>query len=87
MGGACFFDDACKIGKCSSVDGTKGTCVCNNDSDCGRSMWCDGGLDLKTNACRVKLAKGASCGKAGSLGNDHKCKSDKCSGFPEYVCR
>src|SRR5215813_2213619 len=69
MGGACFFDDACKVGKCSSVDGTKGTCVCNNDSDCGMNMWCDGGLDLKINACRVKLAKGASCGKAGSIGN------------------
>jgi len=49
--------------------------------------WCDGGLDLEVNACRIKLAKGVKCGTAGSLGNDHKCKSGECSGFPKYVCK
>ncbi len=87
MNGTCYVDDACKEGKCSSMDGAKGTCVCKEDSDCGAGKWCDGGLDLKTNACRAKLNKGQSCGKAGSLGNDHKCKSGQCSGFPKYVCK
>lgn len=87
MGRSCFVDDACAQGKCSSVDGTNGTCVCKSDTDCGGGMWCDAGVDTKINACRAKLAKGASCGKAGSLGNDHKCKSGQCSGFPKYQCK
>lgn len=89
MGGECWVDDACKAGKCSSVDGTRGTCVCKEDGDCGDPgmMWCDAGLDTKVNACRAKLPAGAKCGKAGSVGNDHKCHSGKCSGFPKYVCK
>lgn len=86
-GGSCFADDACAQGKCSSIDGTNGTCVCQTDSDCNSGMWCDAGLDTKINACRAKLASGASCGKAGSIGNDHKCKSGECSGFPGYKCK
>jgi hypothetical protein len=87
MGGTCFNDDACKAGKCTAVDAFAGTCVCKTDSDCGPGKWCDGGLDAKANACREKLNKGASCGKAGSVGNDHKCKSGQCSGFPDYKCK
>ena len=90
MGGTCYVDAACSAGKCSAVDGTRGTCVCHYDADCsqgGVAKWCDAGLDTKINACRAKLAKGASCGKAGSFGNDHKCKSGKCSGFPKYECK
>ena len=86
MGGTCYVDDACKKGKCSSIDGTKGTCVCKNDADCPGG-WCDAGFDLKLNSCNAKLKDGASCGKAGSVGNDHKCKSGKCSGFPNYKCK
>ena len=87
MGDTCYNDDACKEGKCSAIDGAKGTCVCNNDSDCGAGQWCDEGIDFKTNACRAKLNKGEKCGKAGSVGNDHKCKSGECSGFPKYECK
>lgn len=87
MGGTCYNDDACREGKCTAIDGAKGTCVCKNDTDCDSDQWCDGGLDAKKNVCRDKLAKGESCGKAGSVGNDHKCKSDKCSGFPNYKCK
>ena len=81
MGDICYNDDACKEGKCSSVDGTKGTCVCKEDSDCGAGKWCDAGFDTKINQCRAKLDKGDTCGKPGSVGNDHKCKSGQCSGL------
>lgn len=87
MGDTCYLNDACKEGKCSSLDGTKGTCVCKADVDCGQGKWCDAGIDTKVNACRPKLNKGEKCGKAGSLGNDHKCKSGECSGFPKYECK
>jgi hypothetical protein len=87
MGGTCYVNDACKAGKCSSLAGTKGSCVCKTDSDCGAGKWCDAGLDFKINACRPKLAEGQSCGKVGSVGNDHKCQSGKCSGFPNYKCK
>jgi hypothetical protein len=78
MGGLCYVDDACQEGKCSSVDGTKGTCVCKNDSDCGPGRWCDGGVDLKKNACHDKLKSGEVCGIG--VGHDHRCKSGKCAG-------
>lgn len=87
MNGDCYNDDACREGKCSAIDGAKGSCVCNSDGDCGSGKWCDKGLDLKVNACRAKLDKGAKCGTAGSVGNDHKCKSGECSGFPKYECK
>lgn len=87
MGDTCYQDGACREGKCSAVDGFAGKCVCKKDSDCGSGQWCDAGLDFKTNACRAKLSKGQSCGKVGSVGNDHKCKSGQCSGFPKYECK
>ncbi|HJU03735.1 MAG TPA: hypothetical protein VJ692_01185 [Nitrospiraceae bacterium] len=87
MGGTCYNDDACQEGKCSSVDGTKGTCVCKTDSDCGTDQWCDAGMDAKINTCRAKLDTGDTCGKLGSFGNDHKCKSGKCSGITKLECR
>jgi hypothetical protein len=87
IGETCYVNDACDKGKCSAVDGAKGTCVCNSDGDCGSGKWCDKGLDLKVNACRAKLGKGEKCGTAGSVGNDHKCKSGECSGFPKYECK
>ena len=89
MGGTCFVDDACAKGKCSSIDGTNGTCVCQTDQDCAPvgNMWCNAGLDTKINTCNAKLAKGADCGKVGSIGNDHKCASGACSGFPDYKCK
>jgi hypothetical protein len=85
MGDTCYNDDACQEGKCSAIDGAKGTCVCKKDSDCGTGKWCDAGIDTKVNACRPKRNKGESC--AGVAGNDHKCKSGKCSGFPKYECK
>ncbi|GFE84154.1 hypothetical protein GCM10011487_61540 [Steroidobacter agaridevorans] len=87
MGGTCYNDDACAEGKCSDVDGAKGACVCKSDNDCSSSKYCDKGLDAKVNECRPKLAAGESCGKAGSVGNDHKCLSGTCSGFPKYKCK
>ena len=87
MGGTCYVDDACKEGKCSSVDGARGTCVCKDDGDCGAGKWCDAGLDLKVNACHDKLPEGAKCGSFGTVGNDHKCKSGQCSGAPNYKCK
>ncbi len=87
IGSTCYVDDACRAGKCSAIDGTRGVCVCQNDPDCGAGKWCDAGLDLKTNVCRAKLNAGESCGNALSVGNDHKCKSGKCSGFPDYKCK
>ena len=87
IGGTCYSDAACKSGRCSDIDGVKGVCVCNGDDDCGSGKYCDEGFDTKINACRSKLSKGAKCGKAGSFGNDHKCKSGQCSGFPKYECK
>ena len=88
IGDTCYMDDACRSGRCSDIDGVKGVCVCNDDNDCGSSSsYCDKGIDTKINACRPKLSNGAKCGKAGSFGNDHKCKSGKCSGFPKYECK
>ena len=57
------------------------------DSDCGPGKYCDGGVDFKINTCKSKLASGEKCGKAGSIGNDHKCQSGECSGFPKYECK
>ena len=78
MGGTCYLDAACKLGKCSAVDGAKGSCVCKEDVDCGSGKWCDAGLDLKQNACKLKLDKGEVCGKVGELGVGHRCKSGDC---------
>lgn len=87
MGGTCYVNDACTAGKCSDLEGVKGVCVCQTDTDCNSDEYCDAGLDFKINKCRPKLNKGATCGKAGSVGNDHKCKSRECSGFPKYECK
>ena len=87
MGGMCYLNDACKEGKCSSLDGTRGTCVCQTDTDCGSGKYCDAGFDTKVNACRPKLDKGEKCGSVGTFGNDHKCKSGECSGAPFYKCK
>jgi len=87
MGGTCYCDDACKDGKCSAMDGTKGSCVCKTDGDCGPGKYCDAGVDFKVNLCHTKLNAGEKCGKAGSIGNDHKCKSGECSGFPKHECK
>jgi hypothetical protein len=77
-GGTCYVDAACATGGCSSlVGGTRGTCVCRSDADCG-SGWCDEGVDLKKNACRVKLNKGEECGTYGDLKVGHRCKSGTC---------
>lgn len=85
--GTCYTDEACVTGRCSDAGGLKGMCVCRRDTDCGGTEYCDGGLDTKLNRCRAKLANGEKCGKAGSVGNDHKCLSGKCSGFPKYECK
>jgi hypothetical protein len=77
MGGTCYVDDACKEGKCSAIDGTKGTCVCKEDSDCAPGQWCHAGLDLTKNVCKRKLGKGESCGFGVDIG--HRCLSGKCS--------
>jgi Cys-rich repeat protein len=72
-GETCRLDLECKQGKCNSNK----TCVCKEDSDCGQGFWCDGGVDLKDNTCRRKLAKGESCGVGVGVG--HRCLSGKCT--------
>jgi len=82
MGGICYVTDACKQGKCSSVPGVQGRCVCKEDDDCGSGSWCNKGLDLNMNSCKPKLKKGEVCGKVGELGVGHRCKSGECkAGF------
>lgn len=78
MGDTCYVDAACAKGKCSSIDGTKGQCVCKDDADCGAGFWCDAGLDTKLNACKRKLDRGEVCGKVGDINVGHRCKSGKC---------
>lgn len=78
MGGTCYVDAACDQGKCSSVAGTRGSCVCKEDADCGSGKWCDGGLDTQVNSCKAKLNDGEICGKVGEIGVGHRCKSGDC---------
>jgi hypothetical protein len=78
MGDACYVNEACALGKCSSIDGTRGTCVCDADADCGSGRWCDRGLDTTKNSCKAKLASGAVCGTVGELGVGHRCRSGEC---------
>jgi murein DD-endopeptidase MepM/ murein hydrolase activator NlpD len=85
--GTCYNDAACASGKCSDPDGIKGRCVCQKDVDCSGTDYCDHGLDLNLNQCRPLLNNGQKCGSAATFGNDRKCKSGKCSGFPNYKCK
>jgi microsomal dipeptidase-like Zn-dependent dipeptidase len=78
MGGTCFTNNQCRAGKCSSLEGTKGTCVCSADADCSSRQWCDQGVDAHVNSCKDKLPDGAECGKAGELGVGHRCLSGSC---------
>ena len=80
MGQSCFIGDECKVGKCNNVaDGTQGTCVCDADSQCGSSQYCDKGVDLKRNACVAKKADGASCLTGGArVCQSGNCKAGRC---------
>ena len=52
IGGTCYVNDACKNGKCSSINGTKGQCVCDSDNDCGNNSVCKKGiLGIGINQC------------------------------------
>ncbi|MGD9885570.1 MAG: hypothetical protein AB7U95_36265, partial [Reyranella sp.] len=75
MGGTCYIDGACEKGKCSSVDGAPGTCVCKGDPDCGSGQWCNAGSDLTKNACLPLKADGASCDLVGGA---HQCRGGGC---------
>jgi hypothetical protein len=77
-GGACYVDEACSGGHCSSIDGTKGTCVCSRDADCDSGYWCDGGVDFHLNTCKRKYDDGDVCGHIGDIDVGHRCKSGKC---------
>ncbi len=79
MGGTCYVDAACAKGKCSSVDGTRGSCVCDADGDCGSGSWCDRGVDTTKNSCKAKFAKGEVCGTVGDVGAGHRCTSGTCT--------
>ena len=79
MGGTCYVDAACARGKCSSVDGTRGSCVCDADGDCGSGSWCDRGVDTTKNSCKAKFAKGEVCGTVGDVGAGHRCTSGTCT--------
>ena len=75
MGGTCYVDDACRQGKCSAVDGTKGTCVCKEDTDCGTGKYCNAGLDATRNACLALKNDNETCDIAGG---GHQCKGGHC---------
>ncbi len=77
-GGTCYVNAACATGKCSSQNGFRGQCVCDDDGDCGNNQWCDRGLDFTLNSCKAKLPNGAVCGVIGEINVGHRCLSGKC---------
>jgi hypothetical protein len=75
LGLACIHDDECRSGRCSSVAGTSGECVCNDDGDCGSGKFCNMGPDLKRNACESLKADNEACAL---VGGGHQCMSGHC---------
>ena len=72
--GACTRDDQCKSGRCSSIAGARGTCVCNEDEDCDGGF-CDMGVDTKVNACVALKADNEACP---AFNGDRTCRSGHC---------
>ena len=48
-------------GRCSSIAGARGTCVWNEDRDCGEGQFCDMGADKMVNACVALKADNDAC--------------------------
>lgn len=62
IGGHCFVNDQCREGKCNNItDGTGGTCVCDDDEQCGGGRYCDMGADFRRNTCRNLKADNEAC--------------------------
>ena len=72
--GACTRDDQCESGRCSSIAGARGTCVCNEDEDCDGGF-CDMGVDTKVNACVALKADNEACP---AFNGDRTCRSSHC---------
>ena len=73
MGETCRFNQECVSGACNAIDGCNGitgSCVCNDDGDCGSTQYC--GWGLNTGQCQNKKAKGALCASA------RECLSNNC---------
>ncbi len=75
LGDPCTGDNQCGSGKCSSVLGARGVCVCNEDRDCGQGLFCNMGLDTKVNACQPLKADNDACALADG---GRTCASGKC---------
>ena len=75
MGDTCYVNDACEQGKCSDVQGLKGRCVCERDTDCSDGKYCNAGLDLNLNSCINLKADNDTCDL---VGGGHQCKSGFC---------
>lgn len=57
----CRFNEECVSNKCTSSDcgNVTGTCICDDDADCGSTQYC--GWGLNTGLCQNKKARGALC--------------------------
>lgn len=80
LGLACTRDDQCGSGRCSSVAGARGVCVCNDDRDCGGGKFCNMGPDIKVNACQSLKADNEPCAliDGGRTCDSGECKLGRC---------
>jgi hypothetical protein len=71
-------NDACRSGRCSSIDGTRGQCVCNDDNDCGSNAVCKvGTLGIGQNRCVA--TKSPSCPGGWSYEVRNPLNKDRCN--------
>ena len=78
----CSSDRQCATGRCSSIDGTGGSCVCADDDHCLGNQYCDRGwLTVGKNQCVARKAYGAGCSR------DEQCGTGRvCQGKPLGKC-
>lgn len=61
LGQSCRFNAECISSACTSMPCTitTGTCICNDDGDCGSTQYC--GWGLNAGLCQNKKSRGAAC--------------------------